>query len=42
MHRALKEACENVYIMLADRADVQKQVGKNGGQFGVLGELEKN
>ena len=38
---ALKEACENVYILLADRADVRKQVSKNGGQFGVLGEFEK-
>ena len=38
---ALKEACENVYIMLADRADVRQQVNKNGGQFGVLGEFEK-
>ena len=38
---ALKEACENVYIMLADRADVRKQISKNSGKFGVLGEFEK-
>ena len=38
---ALKEACENVYIMLADRADVRKQISKNSGKFGVLGEFER-
>ena len=38
---ALKEACENVYIMLADRADVRKEISKNDGKFAVLGEFER-